>query len=382
MPIGRACRPSYASHRVAAVPRDGVGAAAAETRRHARSRSPRTCGAPVGPAGPPTKAHDCSMPIGRACRPSYASHRVAAVQHDGVGAAAAATRRHARSRALRTCGAPVGPAGPPTKAHDCSMPIGRACRPSYASHRVAAVQRDGVGAAAAATRRHARSRALRTCGSPVGPAGPPTKAHDCSMPIGRACRPSYASHRVAAAHRDGVGAAAAATRRHARSRALRTCGAPVGPAGPPTKAHDCSMPIGRACRPSYESTRLLDADRSGLPALLRKHTIARCRSVEPAGPPTQAIVSLPCSAMVQERRQPRQGAAHDRAHREPAALRSGLPALLRKHTIARCRSVEPAGPPTISWAVRRRVSRPAGTGSTRSRCTCRRPWAGCRDGCG
>ncbi len=189
-----------------------------------------------------------SCRIGRT-RISEPSPRQAPEPPDALEAAATAPPTRPQRDALRPCKAVVGPAGPPTGAHECSIPIGRACRPSYASHRVAAAHRDGVGAAGAATRRHARSCAPRTCGATVGPAGPPTGAHECSIPIGRACRPSCAAHRIVAAHRDGVGAAEAATRRHARSCAARTCGATVGPAGPPTRAHDCSIPINRACRP-------------------------------------------------------------------------------------------------------------------------------------
>ncbi len=164
----------------------------------------------------------------------------------------------------------VGPAGPPAHAI-VSLP------------RIVMVCRSG----GSRDQRHMRSCALRTCSAMVGPAGPPTEAHECSMPIGRACRPTCAAHRVAAAHRDGVGAAAAAT------------------------------------------------------------SATRARA--------------PC---------------------EPAAQWSGLPALLPEHTNVRCRLVGPADLPTISWAARRRASRPAGTGSMKSRCTCRRPWVGCRDGCG
>ena len=94
--------------------------------------------------------------------------------------------------------------------------------------------------------------------------------------------------RDVAMHRDGAGAAAAATGRSAvmkrrsglpallrkqrchchapawcrsggsRDRAQRSDETWVGPSGPPTRTHDCSMPIGRAFRPSCNGKRIAD----------------------------------------------------------------------------------------------------------------------------
>ena len=171
-----------------------------------------------------------------------------------------------------------------------------------------------------------------------GPAGPPTEAHGCSMPIGRAYRPSYMRNRVNAAHRDDVGTAAAATSA-TRARA--------------------------PCEPAAQC--------SGLPALLPEHTNSGCQSVGPTGPPARLTASLnraPARGRSDGSRDPmhvfveaqpvairrafvRAASAancvtHDHAPCEPAAQWSGLPALLPEHTNYGCRSVGPAGPPACA----------------------------------
>ena len=187
----------------------------------------------------------------------------------------------------------------------------------------------GVGAAAAATRpaRHgvAWTWATRSCRS--GGSRDPA-AHDhahCEHAASRSGLPALLHQparrcRASGWRMSGVGAAAAATR-------------------PDTITRIANMQrCGRAFRPSYPAWRSVDLVNARLqerrqprPVHTRSRALRTCDvAVGPSGPPTWHDVKRNRATRGCRSGGSRDPAAHDHARSEHAALRSGLPALLRK----------------------------------------------------
>ena len=287
--------------------RDGVGAAATAT-HGAHHRAP--CAQAAHRSGLPAllrNDHHRGAAVARCCR-----------------SGGSRDPDRTPSRAMRTCNAPVGPSGPPTKRssplrYRCAVLQARRQPRQGATHHRAPREHvtHGSGLPALLRKDHHRCATVARCCRRGGSRdkAPPTIARHAHMQrTGRAFRPSYKTSITAAQpFRAVVGAAAAATRRHTPSHATRTCNAWVGPSGPPTR---------RPPPQRYRCAMLQERRKPRQPSC-RCHSSWWCRSggsrdraqrgdetsVGPSGPPTRRSSSqrYRC-AVLQERRQPRPGA--------------------------------------------------------------------------